>query len=265
MSFPKTLIDQMGRSVDLPAPPQRIVSLCPSLTETLVHMGLGGRLVGRTRFCIHPAEEMRRLPHVGGTKDVNMERLRALQPDLVIGEKEENTPEMAAAISAEFPLLMTDVVDLATADAMLALLGDATGLAAEAKAIADAVAASWGRVEALSPPVTCLYLIWKNPWMVVGANTFIDSVLEKCGFINLARGLQGRYPMLEEKDFLQLSPQIVLLSTEPFPFKESHVAELQEIASGGKAMLVDGEMFSWYGSHMVGVENYLNLLLRNAR
>lgn len=266
MSFPRTFIDHLGRTVLLPTLPERIVSLCPSQTETLVAMGIGDRLVGRTRFCIHPVEALRKVKNVGGTKEVNFERIRALKPDLIIGEKEENTAAMVAALELEWPVYMTDVRDLEGAGKMILDLGAITGLEKESEAIQIGFQAS---LEAIRPLVgcdaTCVYLIWKFPWMGAGSDTFIDSVLQKCGFINLCFDLPGRYPMLDKDFFLQKTPKIVLLSTEPFPFKDAHVAELQKIIPKSLIKIVDGEMFSWYGSHMVGVENYVNLLLQEIR
>lgn len=249
--------------VPLPAAPQRIISLCPSQTETLVALGMGQRLVGRTRFCIHPKEPLRHVKNVGGTKMVDIERIRSLKPDLIIGEKEENTPEMIAALSNEWPVFMTDVRDLDSARQMVLDLGSITDATAAAAKIAEDIDASFARVVPLESPVSCLYLIWKDPWMVVGADTFIDSVLKKCGFNNLGSDLQGRYPVLDEKVFLQKNPQVIFLSSEPFPFSSSHIADIQQFVTGEHVRLVDGEMFSWYGSHLVGVENYLNLLLHD--
>jgi ABC-type Fe3+-hydroxamate transport system substrate-binding protein len=253
--------DQMGRSLTLEALPQRVISLCPSLTETLVDYGLGERLVGRTRFCIHPKEALRAVQNVGGTKEVDFERIRKLQPDLIIGEKEENTAAMIAALEQEWPVFMTDVRDLESAEQMMYDLGEITGTEVRANEIAGKVQASWSKVEPLAQPVSCLYLIWKNPWMAVGADTFIDSVLKKCGFDNVGAELEGRYPVLEDINFVKKNPKIVLLSTEPFPFKAEHMAEVQSIVPSSLVKIVDGEAFSWYGSHQVGVENYLNLLL----
>ncbi len=264
-TFPITVADQLGRSVHLPTAPQRVISLCPSLTETLVYLGLGARLVGRTRFCIHPAEVMRDIPNVGGTKEVNMERIRALQPDLIIGEKEENTEAMITALAAEFPVYMTDVVDLDSAQEMILRLGEITATMAPAMALAGLIEGSWAQIQQMEPRVPCLYFIWKSPWMVVGADTFIDSVLQKCGFDNVASAWEGRYPVLDENVFFHKKPMAVFLSTEPYPFKEAQIADIQKIMPNAIVRIVDGEMFSWYGSHMVGVENYLNLLLYDVR
>ncbi len=263
MSFPGIFIDQLGREVKLHAPPQRVISLCPSLTETLVDLGLGPRLVGRTRFCIHPIDVMREIPNVGGTKDVSFDRIRALKPDLIIGEKEENTAAMIEALAAEYPVYMTDVVDLASAHEMVLQLGAITDTQTQAAELAERIAHSWAKVTPLPAAMPCLYFIWKSPWMVVGADTYIDSVLKKCGFDNLATAWEGRYPVLDENNFFPKTPLVVLLSTEPYPFKESQIAEIEAFIPGAVVRIVDGEMFSWYGSHMVGVENYLNLLLKD--
>jgi iron complex transport system substrate-binding protein len=260
-----TCQDHLGRIVHLPSFPQRIVSLCPSITKTLVDLGLGHRLVGRTRFCIHPKEIMQLIPQVGGTKEINFDRLRALDPDLIIGEKEENTQEMIASLEAEYPVYMTDVVDFATAQEMVIDLGRITRTEAAAGRLLQQLADSWAGIQTLAEPIPCLYLIWKNPWMAAGANTFIDSVLEKCGFNNLATNLPGRYPVLDDLSFFKEKPILIFLSTEPYPFKNLHIAEIQGVVPEAKVRLVDGEMFSWYGSHLVGVENYLNLLLKDSR
>jgi ABC-type Fe3+-hydroxamate transport system substrate-binding protein len=264
MSFPITITDHLGRQVDLPQLPQRIVSLCPSQTETLVTLGVGARLVGRTRFCIHPKAEMKKVKNIGGTKLVDFDRLRALKPDLIIGEKEENTAEMVAALEAEWPVFVTDVKDLESSQRMVLDLGTITGTESEAAKLVAQIQASYEAICPLPRPVSCLYLIWKDPWMAVGADTFIDSVLKKCGFHNVAASLEGRYPIVTKETFQGKMPEIVLLSSEPYPFTNTHVVDVQSLVPSSVLRIVDGEMFSWYGSHMVGVENYLNLVLQDA-
>ncbi len=264
MTSERTFTDHLGRVVNLPVLPQRIISLCPSQTETLMALGVGERLVGRTRFCIHPQEDLRSVKNVGGTKMVDFERIRALQPDLIIGEKEENTALMITALAAEWPVYVTDVRDVESARKMVLDLGQLTGTEDVARTIVAKVDASFAGIRPFKTPVSCLYLIWKDPWMVVGADTFIDSVLEKCGFHNLGRDLVGRYPVVTEEIFKEKMPEMVLLSSEPFPFSEGHYAELQDIMPRSVVKLVDGEMFSWYGSHLVDVEIYLNQVLQDS-
>ncbi|MFN8397273.1 MAG: helical backbone metal receptor [Bacteroidia bacterium] len=261
MGFRGKFVDHLGREVPLSHPPQRVISLCPSQTETLVDMGLGARLVGRTRFCIHPKAPLSKVQRIGGTKEVDFDRIRGLRPDLIIGEKEENTPEMIAELEGICPVYVTDVRDIDSALRMILDLGEIVDLPAAARAIATQVTASLEGIQPLPRPVSCLYMIWKNPWMAAGTDTFINSVLKKCGFDNLALAESGRYRVLDEEIFQQKKPEIVLLSSEPFPFKSTHIADLQKILPDSRIVLVDGEMFSWYGSHLVGVENYINLLL----
>ena len=264
MTSERTFTDHLGRVVNLPAAPQRIISLCPSQTETLMALGVGQRLVGRTRFCIHPKRELVSVKNVGGTKMVDFERIRALKPDLLIGEKEENTAAMIDALANEWPVYVTDVRDVDSARRMVLDLGQITGTEEMALTVVAKVDASFAGIRPFKKPVSCLYLIWKDPWMVVGADTFIDSVLEKCGFHNLGRDLVGRYPVVTEEIFKEKMPEMVLLSSEPFPFSETHIAELQDIMPKSVVRLVDGEKFSWYGSHMVDVEIYLNQVLQDS-
>lgn len=264
-SFPLEIVDHLGRKITLLQPPQRIISLCPSQTSTLYALGIGERVVGRTRFCIHPKPEVDMAIQVGGTKEVKMDRIRMLKPDLIIGEKEENTKEMIAELEKKFPVFVTDVRDHNSARKMILDLGILTSSESEAKSIVAQVDASMAQIEELKPKQTCLYFIWKDPWMVAGADTFIDSMLEKCGFVNLGKSLSGRYPMLEKKDLLPENPSVVLLSSEPYPFKSTHLAEIRSIFPNSVIKIVDGEAFSWYGSNMVGVEKYLNVLLQEIK
>ena len=221
--------------------------------------------MGKTRFCIHPKEELQRVQNIGGTKEIKMDRLRSLKPDLIIGEKEENTPEMVAELEKEFPVFVTEVRDFEAAQQMILDLGLITGSLDIATKIAAASAQSISNISSFEQPISCLYYIWKDPWMVVGADTFIDSVLQKCQFENLGTQLEGRYPMFDENHFLQKPPQVILLSSEPYPFKTSHFGDIRNIFPDSLIKIVAGEMFSWYGSHMIGVENYLNLLLEEVK
>jgi iron complex transport system substrate-binding protein len=249
--------DQIGRTVALPAQPQRIISLCPSLTETLLHFGLGERIVGRTHFCIHPAETVAAIPAVGGTKNLKEDRVLALQPDLVICEKEENTREMVAWLESRFPTYVTDVRDIPGALDMVRRLGTITGCPAEGEALATQVEAAFAGLPSFAGAPSVLYFIWRKPWMVAGQDTYIDALLQRLGLRNLAASFEGRYPALELEQLAGLSPDYVWLSSEPFPFKKQHIAELRGIFPGAEIRLVDGEMFSWYGSRMLAVPGYV--------
>lgn len=249
--------DQLGRLVEIPAQPQRIISLCPSLTETLLHFGLGARIVGRTHFCIHPAEAVAGITAVGGTKNLKEERVIALQPDLVICEKEENTREMVDWLSSRYPTYVTDVRDIPSALDMMRRLGAVTDCAEQGTALAGQVEAAFAGLPRFAGAPRVLYFIWRKPWMVAGQDTYIDALLTQLGLVNLARDFAGRYPSLEEVQLRGLTPDLVWLSSEPFPFKEAHIAELQGMFPGAEIRLVDGEMFSWYGCRMLAVPGYV--------
>lgn len=231
------LIDARGQALALARPPQRIVSLVPSTTESLFALGLGERVVGVTRFCEAPAQ-VRELPKVGGTKDVSLERLRALQPDLVIGNVEENSQRIAEEVGAEFPLWMSFPKSVDDALQDLRDLGAICGVPQAAQSWVARIQRARGRVEPV--PFSYLYLIWRKPWMAAGQDSFISALLAEFGGVNLA---EGRYPELTQAQLRDLAPERVLLSSEPFPFREKHRSELE----GLETRLVDGALCSWHG------------------
>ncbi len=254
--------DDLGRSVSLAFPPQRIVSLCPSQTETLIALGLGGRVVGRTRYCIHPAAELSRMTEVGGTKQPRLDAIRALQPDLVIAEKEENRREDVEALEQEFPVYVTDVRSVDDALRMIGTLGRLCGCVPAAATLAQQIAERFSRLTPLLPTRRAAYLIWRKPWMVAGSDTYIGDVLERLGFGNVFARHAGRYPETTVEEIERLAPEVVLLSSEPYPFAERHVQEFANRLPGSKVRLVDGEAFSWYGARMLPAADTLQQLLR---
>lgn len=247
--------------MSLAAHPQRIVSLCPSITETLYDLGLGNRVVGRTRFCIHPAEQVKHAVRVGGTKEIKFDRLHALQPDLIICEKEENTPEMVLRLAERYPVYVGDVRDLPSAFELIAHLGLLTQAVPAATSLLKRIETEWSELTGLATSTSILYLIWQDPLMVVGNDTYIDAVLNHIGYHNVAKGFAGRYPTLSEADLGVLNPDEVWLSSEPFPFAEKHVAFYKALFPAAKVCLVDGEMFSWYGSRMRLASAYIREIL----
>lgn len=258
MSNPgRTFTDSLNRTVNLPETPHRIISLCPSITETLIHFGLENELVGRTRFCIHPAEKLKNVERVGGTKEVHFERITDLQPDLIICEKEENTPEMVAELEKNYCVVVEDVVDLESGLRMIQNLGFCTAKEQAAANLAAEIRAAFARLHRVQRVARTLYFIWKSPWMVVGENTFIHSVLGRIGLENIGAQLEGRYPDIEEAAIPQLQPDLILLSSEPYPFKADHIAYLKKLVPNAHIQLVDGEMFTWYGSRMLLAAEYL--------
>lgn len=244
-------IDQLERKIELRDVPRRIVSLCPSLTETLYALGLDKEVVGRTRFCIHPGDRVKQAVRVGGTKEIKFDRLHQLQPDLIIAEKEENTREMVAELDQHYPVWVANVKDESSALEMILSLGKLTGKTKEGTALTNRIVASWKDLPQITQSSKALYFIWQNPIMSVGAGTFIDAVLGRLGFENILSSLgKDRYPTLEPSEIAGLNPDYILLSSEPYPFEEKHIAYFQSLCPHAKVMCVDGEMFSWYGSRM---------------
>ncbi len=249
-----TVTDGRGIEVSLPTPPRRIVSLVPSTTETLFALGLGDRVVGITRFCVHPREQLEEIVKVGGTKDLVEERIEALQPDLVIGNAEENTREMFAWLESRWPLYVAfpRTVDDAIAD--LRNVGRLVGAPEAAEAHAAEIEAA--RAALVARPFTYAYLIWREPWMAVNDDTFIAAMLAEAGGRNVFGPLSDRYPTVELADLLPADQ--ILLSSEPFPFGDKHIDEL--VAQGlsrGQLRLVDGERCSWHGVRMAAGFRYL--------
>lgn len=233
------------------APPRRIISLCPSVTETVHALGAWDRLVGRTRYCVHPRGLVQAVPHVGGTKTPDLERLMELEPDLVVAVKEENRLEdIEAIVQAGVPLLLLDPNSVEDAMGAARELGDALDCPIEGELLARRIGSVVRRVAAVPgerPRV--VYLIWWDPVMAVGGGTFIHAMLEAGGMHDLL-GDQERYPSLAVADIAGLEPTAVLLSSEPFPFKKHHRAELAAATgiSIERFHLVDGELLSWHGA-----------------
>lgn len=250
--------DQMQREVRLPAfPPRRIVSLVPSQTELLFNLGLGDAVVGITKFCVHPKIWFESKQRVGGTKTLNINKIKALEPDLIIGNKEENEQGQIETLAALFPIWMSDVSTLEEALDMIRQVGKLC----EREAASEELA---GKIQALfRHPVAekkrTAYLIWRKPYMAAGGGTFIDDMMAYAGFENVFGAIQ-RYPEISLNQLQEEAPEIILLSSEPYPFQEKYIREFQEICPEAKVMVVDGEMFSWYGSRLLLAADYLNEL-----
>jgi len=248
------LSDSLGRPLTLPDNPSRIISLCPSQTETLFALGLTGRIVGRTRYCIHPADKVASIPVVGGTKKVDIEAVAALSPDLIIAEKEENTREDVEKLSAIAPVYVTKNESYEEALDTIRRLGIITGKEGEAIRLVQAIEVAWNQLPRARRPLRVLYLIWRKPYMAAGQPTFIDSLMRRLGWENLAATLPGRYPVLE--DLYLLDPEVVLLCSEPYPFKVQHVPEIQSLWPHARIEIVRGDYFAWYGVRMIEAASY---------
>jgi len=257
------LADALGIQ-HLPAPGARIVSLVPSITELLCDLGLAGQLVGRTGFCIHPAETVAAIPKVGGTKDVNIEKIRTLAPTHVIVNIDENEKPTFDAL-AEFVPHMVVTHPLAPRDnlALARLMGGIFGAQEQAERWCTEFELEYAALksEAASPARTVLYCIWQDPWMSVSGDTYIARMLGELGWRVPVLPDTSRYPRFTWSGELVSGLDAVLLSTEPYRFTEAH-ADALEKQLGIPVFLVDGEMMSWYGSRALAGLRYLRALRR---
>lgn len=254
--------DQLFYTIQLKNKPMRIVSLVPSQTEFLYDVGASSQLVGVTKFCVHPEVARKEKQIVGGTKNYHADQIRALQPDLIIGNKEENVKQSIDALRKDFPVWMSDVRTLEDAYEMMLALGDITGHEATAGSMVEKISDLFERLPSL-PERRVLYFIWKEPYMVAGSDTFIDHMLRRIGLVNAA-GHMSRYPVLTETEIRDLKPGLIFLSSEPYPFRENDVESLAVLCRSARVMRVDGEFFSWYGSRLLHAPEYFSRLLSTA-
>lgn len=253
--------DQLNTTIKLKSYPKRIVSLVPSQSELLWDLGLRDELVGVTKFCVHPKELYKTITKIGGTKTLNIEKIRAMKPDLIIGNKEENEQSQILELQKEFPFWMSDIYNLEDALTMIQSVGELVNRAEEANKIKDNIRCSFLNLK--TEEKTVLYLIWKNPYMSAGKATFIGDMLHKMGLQNVIIDKNGRYPNLNLEEIKLLNPELVFLSSEPYPFKEKHIQEFKQLLPTSKIILVDGELFTWYGSRLLKSVCYFNELTTN--
>lgn len=252
--------DMIGRTINVPPLAQRIVSLVPSLTELLYDLKLNDRVVGITKFCVKPEKWFKTKTRIGGTKMVDHEKIRLLRPDLIIANKEENSREDILLLSREYPVWVSDVrTTLHAFDAMIAI-GRMTGSISECLKLGikygeDIIRLSKKKLKQYD----VAYLIWRDPWMAVGSDTYIDSLMALYNLRNVCSHMP-RYPEVALEDLALLKPRLVLLPSEPYPFREKDVREIKYHLPDAKVMLVDGEMFSWYGSRQVHFFRYFKTL-----
>lgn len=258
-----TTPDQLNRTVTLPSwPPRRIVSLVPSQTELLYDLGLEEEVAGITKFCIHPRHWFQAKNRVGGTKTLNFEKIDLLKPDLIIGNKEENERAQIEALAEKYPVWMSDVRTIADANDMILRIGQLTNKETQARNLVEKISLQFETN--LSPSSarltpSAVYLIWRKPYMVAGGDTFIQEMLRLAGFNNLFSH-KNRYPEITPGELADTRPEVILLSSEPYPFAEKHIAAIRETCPEARIALVDGEMFSWYGSRMLLAGQYFRQL-----
>ncbi|MDC3388591.1 helical backbone metal receptor [Flavobacteriaceae bacterium] len=254
--------DQLNRTLSFKSIPKRIVSLVPSQTELLVDLGLINDIVGITKFCIHPDNLRKSKTIVGGTKQVNIEKIRALQPDVILCNKEENTQEMVNQLEEIAPVHVSDISNLKDTRELINLYGQLFNV----NNMANSIVKKLQHLESEfllfiknKSIKNVAYFIWRKPWMVAGGDTIINFLLSINKFHNIFEDIV-RYPeikleLLKDKDL-----DYIFLSSEPYPFKEKHFNEIKNVLPKSQIFLVDGEYFSWYGTRLLGAFNYFKNL-----
>jgi ABC-type Fe3+-hydroxamate transport system substrate-binding protein len=259
MAYPQKIVDDLGRTLLLKEKPKRIISLVPSLSELLIDLGLDNELVGITRFCVHPKSLSKEKTRVGGTKKVNYDTVKALNPDFILCNKEENTQEIVLTLAKIAPVFVSDVN---TIEDTLKLIRNLKSIFECNDKAAPLINAIQNRQKGFQiavqarKPLKTAYFIWKNPWMLAGENTFINSLLSLNKFDNQFLG-KGHYPEIKLEELKDLD--LILLSSEPYPFKQHDIEELKAYTNA-KIILVDGEYFSWYGSRLIKAFDYFEKL-----
>jgi len=260
------LQDQLNRTIHLKVTPKRIISLVPSQTELLCDLGLEVYLVGVTKFCVHPNHIKTNVTLVGGTKQMHLDKIKALKPDIILCNKEENTKDIVEACELICNVHVSDIYNINDSLELIEQYGCIFNRKKEASALLDEIKKELNNFEVFiqnKPTLSVVYFIWKNPWMIVANNTFINYLLKVNKFENSCSN-EERYPEIEiSKSTINKSVEVVLLSSEPFPFKEVHKKELQDFYPNATIVVVDGEMFSWYGSRLTKAFTYFKSLRLN--
>lgn len=255
-----TSVDQLGNTIQINFPPKRIISLVPSQTELLFDLGLEEEVVGLTRFCIHPKEKVNSKAKIGGTKNFDIEKIKSLQPDLIIANKEENYIAGITELQKYFPVWVSDIYNLDDAYAMMREVSRITNSEPEGQKISKEIRTSFSQLRTSDfGRQTCAYFIWRKPYMIAAKNTFINSMLQKFGIKNVFADLE-RYPEINPELIAERKPDFIFLSSEPYSFSEKHFDEFKEFYPKTKLVLVDGEMFSWYGSRLRYTAKYFEEL-----
>jgi ABC-type Fe3+-hydroxamate transport system substrate-binding protein len=277
-----SLTDQTGNVITLYQLPGRIISLVPSQTELLFDLKLDEEVIGITKFCVHPDKWFTTKTRIGGTKTINISKVKSLQPDLIIANKEENVKEQIEELRLIAPVYVSDISNLEDALQMITDVGQLVSKDEKAKHLASEIQASFEELETNSQYSTinsqpyninsstyhptqlnqpnAAYLIWKDPYMAAGGDTFINDMMKRCGFKNVFKSFH-RYPQIEICPLSSVNCQLLLLSTEPYPFTQKHIDELQPHLPDTKIVLADGEMFSWYGSRLLYAADYFKKLI----
>ena len=257
--------DQLNRRIHFSTIPKRIISLVPSQTELLYDLGLESSIVGITKFCVHPLHLRKEKTIVGGTKEVHYDKIKALNPNIILCNKEENTLGMIQELEQIAPVHISDIYSIEDNLKLIEMYGQLFSKEVEAIEIISSLKKKYDDFKTFihdKSNLKTVYFIWKNPWMVAANQTFIDEILKLNNFENYYSNL-NRYPEIELVENKQKKVELLLLSSEPFPFKEKHKVSVRQYFPNAKILVVDGEAFSWYGSRLIKAFDYFKSLHQN--
>lgn len=248
----------VGSDFQLSASPNewRIVSLVPSITELLCHLGLQKNIVGCTKFCVHPIGFKQTVKIIGGTKNVRVADVVNLNPTLVIANKEENQKDDIVTLAEQVPVHLSDINTIADFKEFLTTLGSMFNI----QNACESMRTKLDSLLELAPNFNgkkVLYFIWKDPYMAAGTHTYINDVLKSAGLVNCLD--DERYPEINLNEINHYKPDVIFLSSEPYPFKEKDVEELKQRFLCD-VYLVDGELFSWYSNRILHLPAHLNAI-----
>ncbi len=249
--------DQLGRDLDISKPFTRIVSLVPSLSELVVYLGLEEKLVGITKFCVHPEVLKKTKIIVGGTKQVHLDKIRDLKPDLILCNKEENTPEMVKSLEDICQVHVSNIITFQDSLELISKYGVLLNSVNEANELISELSQKKElfQKQLSSKKLKVAYFIWRQPWMVAGRNTYINSMIELNDWENIYKTSEGRYPEIDLKLLKDQNLDLILLSSEPFLFQQKHRDEISRF-SNARIEIIDGEFFTWYGSRQLQAFKY---------
>jgi len=245
------IIDQIGQNLSIVENPKRIISLVPSITELLIDLGLEEFLIGRTKFCIHPKDVCDRIPRLGGTKNPHIEKILALQADIVFANKEENNREHIEAISTASPCYVSDIKNIEDALVLINDIGVLFKIEDKTNLLIANIIEARNQMKSKQTKEKVLYLIWQDPYMSIGSDTYIHAFLHEIGFESVVPKDMLRYPSLSKEQIIALAPEKILLSDEPYPFNVNHIAAFEKLFPACKIEIIDGSLCSWYGSRIL--------------
>ncbi|MBI9038391.1 MAG: ABC transporter substrate-binding protein [Bacteroidales bacterium] len=254
--------DGLGRTICLDKIPKRIVSLCPSITETLCELGLADKIIACTDYCVHPIDVVKNFNKIGGPKNFSEEKILNLKPDIIFAVKEENETCKINRISKKVPTYVFDINSIQEGIEMIKTLGNIFEIQNISDCFIEKMQEGYKNLTKVNSNIKCLYLVWKQPYIAVGGDSFIDSVLYQINIKNCLRNSKKKYPKIKLK-LLENQFDLLILPSEPYSFSENDIDGFEKIFPEKEIIKVDGEMFSWYGTHQLKAISYLQKLVIN--